>query len=434
MRNLDNTIKYYELLMYYDDTSNYIDYALPKGYHFEFYKSGDENNWVDIVLSCGLITSKRKAHIFFHQFFDSFIDELDKRCIFIVDDESNEKIATVTISKVEEYGFNAAVDWFAIKKEYQGKRLSRPLITRFIKLTNNLGHKTLILHTQTTTPLAASLYLDAGFKPFNIEDKIGWKILKRLTNHKKLNGFISASDEEMYDYRNILIEKKLNEIYGIDNFYYSVWYTNGLHNVDVYSNDKSDEYEYYLAGENITLVKMPISNIKNVITTNRLLIRPIQMDDLNDIYEYASDSSINMMMFLPKETKEETKEFVLFAINEWEKENPKDREYVILLNGKIIGGINLEALNEKNKYEIGWIIHKNYRRNGYATEAAKAIIEYAFKSLNANYIQAHCDINNIASKKVMNNTGMTLEDSNGTRIYPKTGMISKECLYTIKNK
>lgn len=180
--------------------------------------------------------------------------------------------------------------------------------------------------------------------------------------------------------------------------------------------------------------KISISNIKNVITTNRLLIRPIQMDDLNDIYEYASDSSINMMMFLPKETKEETKEFVLFAINEWKKDNPKDRECVILLNGKIIGGINLEVLNEKNKYEIGWIINKNYRRNGYATEAAKAIIEYAFKSLNANYIQAHCDINNIASKKVMNNTGMTLEDSNGTRIYPKTGIISKECLYTIKNK
>lgn len=34
----------------------------------------------------------------------------------------------------------------------------------------------------------------------------------------------------------------------------------------------------------------------------------------------------------------------------------------------------------------------------------------------------------------MNNAGMTLEDSNGTRIYPKTGIISKECLYTIKNK
>lgn len=89
--------------------------------------------------------------------------------------------------------------------------------------------------------------------------------------------------------------------------------------------------------------KISISNIKNVITTNRLLIRPIQMDDLNDIYEYASDSSINMMMFLPKETKEETKEFVLFAINKWKKDNPKDREYVILLNGKIIGGINLEV-------------------------------------------------------------------------------------------
>lgn len=346
------------------------------------------------------------------------------------------KIGTVTISLLEneEYGCGASVDWFAIKKEHQGKKLSKPFISKLIRLANRLGHNKIILHTQTTTPLAAKLYLDLGFIPLNTGNEIGWKILKRLTNHNKLVDFGMASDEEMYDQRNIRIEEKLNKIYGIDNFYYSVWYKDGLHNVYVYSNGISDEYEYYLAGENITLVKIPIPNIKNVITTNRLLIRPIQMDDLNDIYEYASDSSINMMMFLPKETKEETKEFVLFAINEWEKDNPKDREYVILLNGKIIGGINLEALNEKNKYEIGWIIHKNYRRNGYATESAKAIIEYAFKSLHANYIQAHCDINNIASKKVMNNTGMTLEDSNGTRIYPKTGIISKECLYTIKNK
>lgn len=255
MKTIDNTINYYELLMYYDDTSNYIDYELPKGYHFEFYKSGDENNWVDIVLSCGLITSKRKAHIFFHQFFDSFIDELDRRCIFIVDDDSNEKIATVTISKVEEYGFNAAVDWFAIKKEYQGKRLSKPFISKFISLANKLGHDKIILHTQTTTPLAAKLYLDLGFIPLNKDDELGWKILKRLTNHNKLVDFDMASDEEMYDYRNIRIEEELNKIYGIDNFYFSVWYKDGLHNVYVYSNGISDEYEYFEENNKIRLVK-----------------------------------------------------------------------------------------------------------------------------------------------------------------------------------
>lgn len=258
MKTIDNTIKYYELLMCYDDTSKYANYELPDGYHYEFYKDGDEDAWVDIILSSGIISSERSAHEYFHQFFNSFMDKLYERCIFIVDDTTNEKVGTVTISLLseKEYGYNAAIDWFAIKKEYQGKKLSRPFIAKFISLANELGHDKIILHTQTTTWLAAKLYLDAGFKPLIIDDQIGWKILKRLTNHESLSNIEPATDEEMYDKRNIEIEKQLNDIYGIDNFNYSVWYTNGLHNVFVYSNGNSDEYLYYEEKDKIRIERV----------------------------------------------------------------------------------------------------------------------------------------------------------------------------------
>ena len=260
MKPIDSTIKYYELLMSYDDTSKFINYELPLGYHFEFYKNGDDNSWVDINLSSGNFTSAVKGLQYFHDFYDSFIYELNKRCIFIIDDSTNEKVGTVTVSLLqnEEYGYKAAIDWFAIRKEYQGKKLSRPLITKFIKVANELGHDKIFLHTQTTTWLAAKLYLDAGFEPLNAEEKIGWKILKRLTNHNKLINFEPATDDEMYDKRNIEIEKQLNEIYGIDNYNYSVWYKNGLHNVYVYCNGKSYEYEYYEENDKIRLEELNI--------------------------------------------------------------------------------------------------------------------------------------------------------------------------------
>ena len=255
MEPIDNTIKYYELLMSYDDTSQNIDYELPGGYHYEFYKLGDEMDWINIHISSGEFTSTKKGLQYFHDFYDPFIDELNKRCIFIVDDKTNEKIGTVTVSilQKDEYGYNAAIDWFAIKKEYQGKKLSRPLISKFISLANALGHHKIILHTQTTTWLAAKLYLDAGFEPLNTNEVIGWKILKRLTNHSKLKKFESATDNEMYDERNIQIEKQLNDIYGMNNFNYSVWYKNGLHNVYVYCNGKSYEYEYFEEDDKIRL-------------------------------------------------------------------------------------------------------------------------------------------------------------------------------------
>ena len=173
--------------------------------------------------------------------------------------------------------------------------------------------------------------------------------------------------------------------------------------------------------------------MKRLITTERLEIRPIENGDLEAIHSYAGDPSIDMMMFLPNETVEETKKFVEFAVSEWAKEEPEDMEFVVLLNGEIIGGVNLEKCGDDRTYEIGWTIRKDMRGSGYATEAAKALIDYAFEKLNAKTVRAHCDSRNQASEKVMKKIGMTLVDDTGTRHYPKTGVSSGELLYAIWN-
>lgn len=167
-----------------------------------------------------------------------------------------------------------------------------------------------------------------------------------------------------------------------------------------------------------------------VITTERLTIRPIEIGDINAIHAYAGDPSINMMMFLPNETLADTKAFVDYSVSQWNLENPEDREYVVVLNGQIIGGVNLEHCQDQT-YEIGWTIHKDYRNHGYATEAAKALIVYAFAELKANRVQAHCDSRNTASMIVMQKSGMKLIDDQGTRYYPKTNVTSGEYLYAI---
>ena len=171
--------------------------------------------------------------------------------------------------------------------------------------------------------------------------------------------------------------------------------------------------------------------MKRIITTDRLVIRPIEAGDGKDIHKYAGDPSIDMMMFLPNETMEDTEKFVSFAVSEWAKEDPEDMEYVILFNGEIIGGVNLERFEETRNYEIGWTIRKDQRGKGFATEAAKALIDHAFEVLKADRVQAHCDSRNTASEKVMKKLGMTLEDDTGTRFYPKTGVTSGEYLYVI---
>lgn len=254
MKSIEKTLMYYELLMTFSNTSKFQRYDLPDGYYYEFYQSGDEKQWVEIQLESGSICNSEKALEYFHNFFDYFKDELYKRCFFIVND-NNEKIATATISLLEnnEGEYEATVDWVAIKKEYQGNGLSKPLISKLIEVANHLGHKKLLLHTQTHTWLAAKLYLDLGFEPYKMNNEPeGWQILKTLTNHPRLKNVSSISNDRMFSKLAILINKKLSTMFEKE-YSYSIWYKNGRNDVYVYCAGKDYEYKYHNKQETIEL-------------------------------------------------------------------------------------------------------------------------------------------------------------------------------------
>lgn len=171
--------------------------------------------------------------------------------------------------------------------------------------------------------------------------------------------------------------------------------------------------------------------MENIIKAERVILRPVQESDLEAVHEYAGDKEITMMMFLPNETKEETEKFIGDSIADWKNENPHDREFVIVYEGKVIGGIDLENCGD-GTFEIGWIVNKKYRGLGIASEAASALVDYGFKELGAKKIIALCDSKNKASEKVMVKIGMKLKDDKGTRTYPKKGVVSGEYLYELK--
>lgn len=170
------------------------------------------------------------------------------------------------------------------------------------------------------------------------------------------------------------------------------------------------------------------------LKTKRLTLRPIQIGDEKEIHEYAGDKDITMMFYLPNDTFEETCEFVKDNAREWESEDQTDYEFVILYEGKIIGGCDADlGHSEDRSYAtLGWIMNKKYRNMGFASEAAQAVLDFSFENLGINKVYAQCDINNPASYKVMMNIGMTCMNDKGTRTYPKTGETSGEytCMIT----
>ena len=201
MKTIDRTLKYVDLYLVNNDLDNIKEYQLPKGYKFVSFTDGDEKYWVEIELSSGEFLTKQEGEQEFQEYYANHYKELKERCIFI-ENEQGEKVATATAFYLESPIDDITGDfhWLAIKKEYQGKHLSKPLIREALKKMRKLGHKKTILHTQTHTWLAVKLYLDMGFEPYEIKESyIGWQIIKKLTNHEKLSNISDIEINDMYN-------------------------------------------------------------------------------------------------------------------------------------------------------------------------------------------------------------------------------------------
>lgn len=151
------------------------------------------------------------------------------------------------------------------------------------------------------------------------------------------------------------------------------------------------------------------------LKTRRLRLRPLGTEYLQTVHAYASDlENTKYMMHLPNDTVEETLEFLKSAEAEWEKETPSFYEFAVLCEGRQIGAVSvyLEKCADGGEKsapagELGWVFHKDYWGQGFAGEAAGALVEYAVRELKIRHFIAHCDAENPGSYRVMEKLGMT---------------------------
>ncbi len=188
--NHDGRICYYELLLE-GDITEVPQYELPEGYRFVPYTDNDRDAWIDIEMSAKEFVSYEQGLEAWNRYYAAKLDELPDRMFFIETNEG-EKIATAT-AFYDIYGRDTSNDgwlhWVAVKREYQGRGLSKPLITYVLRVMNKLGHARAKIPTQTNTWLACKVYMDLGFIPIekNLEHNYeGWKIIKALTGHSTL--------------------------------------------------------------------------------------------------------------------------------------------------------------------------------------------------------------------------------------------------------
>ena len=142
------------------------------------------------------------------------------------------------------------------------------------------------------------------------------------------------------------------------------------------------------------------------LETERLILRPWRMDNLEDFYEYASIDGLGQMAgWTPHRSLEES-EFILRMFIQGKK------TFAIELkeNGKVIGSLGIEEPDpdpEKTLLgrEIGYALHKDYWGKGLMPEAVKAVIAWCFDSLQYDFLTCcHFDWNQ-QSKRVIEKCG-----------------------------
>ncbi len=151
-----------------------------------------------------------------------------------------------------------------------------------------------------------------------------------------------------------------------------------------------------------------------MIDTQRLIIRQFVSEDWKDLYEYLSDPQV--VFYEPYDVYSEDK-----SKSEAIKRSNDDAFWAVCLkeNQKLIGNIYLSK-QDFNTWELGCVFNSNYQGNGYATESAKAVVNYAIKKLNAHRIIAMCNPENEKSWKLLERLGMRKEGHLKQNIYFKT--------------
>ena len=148
------------------------------------------------------------------------------------------------------------------------------------------------------------------------------------------------------------------------------------------------------------------------IETERLVLRVRTVADAEDIHAYASLPEVAYpAAFHPVKTLEDEIYYLEHILPERNEKNDLPAGYGIVVKGtdKVIGSVDFPRRHEADVLEIGYILYPDYWGLGYVPEAARALIDLAFKKLNLHKIELTCFGNNIKSQRVAEKLGFTLE-------------------------
>ncbi|WP_291050853.1 GNAT family protein [Herbiconiux sp.] len=147
------------------------------------------------------------------------------------------------------------------------------------------------------------------------------------------------------------------------------------------------------------------------VVTPRLRLRPHRLDDLDDLLRFHSDIEVVRYIPWPVRTRSQTeaaleartRQGVVFEPGQW-------LVLAMELDGRVIGEMLLKYDSETDaRGELGYAMAADVEGHGYATEAARAMLDLAFGPFGLHRVVARLDARNGASARLLTRLGMRQE-------------------------
>lgn len=173
----------------------------------------------------------------------------------------------------------------------------------------------------------------------------------------------------------------------------------------------------------------------NMLENEKIRLRALEPDDIDILYEWENDSSLwhlsNTLVPFSRFTLEQ---YVLNA----DRDIYTHKQLRLMINKKngesekSIGSIDLFDFDPTNKRSgVGIMIVKNERDKGFASEALKMVVEYAFNGLNLHQLYCNIHASNTASLALFQHHGFKISGTKKDWLLVKNEWVDEYTLQCI---
>jgi RimJ/RimL family protein N-acetyltransferase len=149
------------------------------------------------------------------------------------------------------------------------------------------------------------------------------------------------------------------------------------------------------------------------LETARLRLRPFDPGDLDALHAIHGDTENARWLYNDARTLDEARELLAHKVagralrgdGEW-----LSAAVVLQATGDLIGDVSLQWASAVHRQgEIGFVFHRSHHGRGYATEAARPLLDFAFDQLGLHRVVGRLEPRNLGSARVLEKLGMRRE-------------------------